>query len=394
LKIQNRTVFIFFATVIAVQSCSLLSRNEYKSMSAIDLAALSESFPESAKRALAQNETHRKQLIETFKKSFSLAQAAEAEGLEKSDRFKRQLGLTVDNLLANEHRKRNPSASASKEEMDAYYASHKEDCEADFKAIFEGQTPPPGEDMKEMFKSQWNNIKVLSEKARQSGIEKEQAFGIQIKFRKANMLAEHYKEDLEKRFKLTPEEKTKYITEHPEADPEKIKQKAEGILERVKKGESFEKIADEVNEDGTKGRGGDLDWFTKGKMIPEFADAAFALKKGETSSELVKTKFGYHIIRVDDKRTVKAPAAPPTLMAPIQGNGPNPAANQPVEEIRARHILISTREADGFEQRLIEEKVKKVMDEAETKYPVNAPADFQISVTGQDPKSAPPVPGK
>jgi parvulin-like peptidyl-prolyl isomerase len=273
--------------------------------------------------------------------------------------------------------------------LDAYYASHKEDYEADFQLITADQTPPPREEMKEFFKPQWSSIKLLSEKARQSGLEKDQTIAVQVKFTRAKVLVRQYQKELEKRFKLTPEERTKYIAEHPEADPEKVKQKAEGILERVKKGESFEKIADEINEDGTKGRGGDLDWFSKGRMDPEFANAAFALKKGETSSELVKTRFGYHIIRVDDKRTTKPPAAPPGLMAPLPGGAANPGSNQPVEEIRARHILISTKEADEFEQRLIAEKVKKVLDNAETKYPVNAPADFLINVARQDPKGVP-----
>jgi parvulin-like peptidyl-prolyl isomerase len=394
LKIQNRTFFIFLvvAAVIAIQSCSLLRKNEFKSMSAIDLAARAEGLREPEKRALAQNESYRKQLIESSKKLFSLAQAAEAEGLQGNDGFKRELALRVDNLLAGEHRKRNPNVSASKEELDAYYASHKEDCEADFKLIFEDQTPPPGDDMKELFKSQWSNIKVLSEKGRQSGLEKEQTIAVQVKFTKAETLAKVYVKELGKRFKLTPEEKTKYIAEHPEADPEKVKQMAQGILERVKKGESFDKIADEVSKDSTKGKSEDLGWFSRGRMVPEFENAVFAMKKGETSSELVKTQFGYHIIRVDDKRTSKQPAAPPNLMAPSPGGASNPGSNQPVEQIRARHILISTKEADEFEERLIAEKVKKVIDETESKYPVNAPADFQINVSGQDPQGG-PVPG-
>jgi parvulin-like peptidyl-prolyl isomerase len=403
LKIQNRKVFLFFviAILIAVQSCSLLSKKEFNSMSSIDLAALAESFPEQAKRSLSQNEVQRKQLIDTFKKSFSLAQAAEAEGLQNADKFKRQFGLIIDSLLASEYKKRNPDVNISKEEMDAYFAAHKEEFEVDFKSITEGQPTPPGEDMKELIKSQWSNIKVLSQKARQSGVEKEQLFAIQVKFRKANMLAEFYREELEKRFKPTPEEKTKYIAEHPEADPEKVKQNAEGILDRVKKGESFEKLFDEVNKDSAKGRSEDLGWFSRGRMVPEFENAAFAMKKGETSGELVKTKFGYHIIRVDDKRTTKQPAAPPNLMAPAPGGAPNLGAsqsNQTVEEVRARHILISTKEADEFEQRLIQEKVKKFMDEAEGKYPVTAPADFAINVQAQDPKGGPvpgnPAPGK
>jgi parvulin-like peptidyl-prolyl isomerase len=398
LKLQNRTFFIFLmiATAIAVQSCGLLRKNEFNNVSSIDLTALAESFQDRDKQVLAQDENQRKQLIESIKKLFSVAQAAEAEGVQKTDKFKRELALLVDDLLAGAHRERNPNVNISKEELDAYYASHKEDYEADFRVITEDQTPPPREEMKELFKPRWSSIKLLSEKARQSGLEKEQAIAVQVKFTRAKVLAKQYQTELGNRFKLTPEEKTKYIAEHPEADPEKIKQKAEGILERVKKGESFEKIADEVNKDSAQGRSENLGWFSRGRMVPEFENAAFAMKKGETSSELVKTQFGYHIIRVDDKRTSKLPAAPPNLMAPMPGGAANPGSNQsnqPVEEIRARHILISTKEADEFEQRLVTEKVRKVLDEVESKYPVNAPADFLIKVQGQDPKGA-PVPGK
>jgi len=366
--------------MIAAQACSLLGGSDYKKLSPTDLATLAESLPERQKRMLSTNEGQRKQLIEKIKTSFSLAQAAEAEGLQKTDKFKRRFGLMIDGLLANEHSKRNPNVTVSKEELEAYYAAHKEECEADFKSYFEGQPQQPGEQQKEAFKSQWENLKVLSEKARQSNLEKDKLIAIQVKFYKASILAEHYQEALGKRFQLTPEEKSKYIAEHPEADAEKVRQKAEGILERVKKGESFEKIADEINEDGTKGRGGDLDWFSRGRMIPEFENAAFALKKGETTSALVKTKYGYHIIRVDDKREVKQ--KPGFFPGPDADAGKKD--NQTVEEIHARHILISTMEADGFEKKLIDEKVKKVMDEVETKYPVSAPPDFLVTLPGKE----------
>ncbi|MCM8822014.1 MAG: peptidyl-prolyl cis-trans isomerase [Candidatus Omnitrophica bacterium] len=75
--------------------------------------------------------------------------------------------------------------------------------------------------------------------------------------------------------------------------------KAKEILEQLKKGASFEEIASNNNSDATKQRGGDLGWGQKGIYVKEFEDVAFALKKGETSG-IVKTQFGYHIIRVDD----------------------------------------------------------------------------------------------
>jgi parvulin-like peptidyl-prolyl isomerase len=76
----------------------------------------------------------------------------------------------------------------------------------------------------------------------------------------------------------------------------KTEQEAKAIIERLKKGEKFSNIAREVSLCPSGKRGGDLGTFTRGKMVKEFENAAFALKKGETST-VVKTKFGYHIIR-------------------------------------------------------------------------------------------------
>ena len=82
--------------------------------------------------------------------------------------------------------------------------------------------------------------------------------------------------------------------------------KIKAIIARLKKGEDFEKVAKEVTEDPSgKANGGDLGYFTKEQMVPEFAEAAFKLDKGAIS-EPVKTQFGWHVIKVEDSR-VKAP---------------------------------------------------------------------------------------
>ena len=76
----------------------------------------------------------------------------------------------------------------------------------------------------------------------------------------------------------------------------KTQREAKIVLERLKKGETFGKIAKEVSLCPSKKRGGDLGIFGRGKMIKEFETAAFALQKRQISP-IVKTKFGYHIIR-------------------------------------------------------------------------------------------------
>jgi len=75
---------------------------------------------------------------------------------------------------------------------------------------------------------------------------------------------------------------------------------AQAALKRVKAGEDFAKVAKEVSKDPGS-EGGDLGWFTKDRMVPEFADAAFKLEKGQISDP-VKSQFGWHIIQVEDKR--------------------------------------------------------------------------------------------
>jgi len=76
----------------------------------------------------------------------------------------------------------------------------------------------------------------------------------------------------------------------------KTEQEAKAILERLNKGEKFANMAQSVSLCPSGKKGGDLGKFGRGKMVKEFETAAFALKKGEISS-IVKTKFGYHIIK-------------------------------------------------------------------------------------------------
>ncbi|SFD50038.1 peptidylprolyl isomerase [Methylobacterium sp. 13MFTsu3.1M2] len=82
---------------------------------------------------------------------------------------------------------------------------------------------------------------------------------------------------------------------------------AKKIAARIKGGEDFAKVAAEASKDpGSKAEGGDLGWFTKERMVPDFANAAFAMKPGQVSDP-IKTQFGWHVIKVEEKRTKPQP---------------------------------------------------------------------------------------
>jgi foldase protein PrsA len=110
---------------------------------------------------------------------------------------------------------------------------------------------------------------------------------------------------------------------------QEAEKKAQTVLAKVKNGENFEQLAQQFSEDTYSSvNGGALDWFGRGEMVTEFEDAAFALSPGEIS-DLVKTQFGYHIIKVEDKI-----AADPS--------------QQIVESVSAKHILIRPKSLDSL----------------------------------------------
>ena len=107
-------------------------------------------------------------------------------------------------------------------------------------------------------------------------------------------------------------EQVKSVKPEPEVRARHIlvttEDEAKKALARVKGGEDFAKVAADLSTDPGSGKdGGDLGYFTKQRMVPEFAEAAFATDVGQVSA-IVKSQFGYHIIKVEDKREKQPPA--------------------------------------------------------------------------------------
>ncbi len=82
---------------------------------------------------------------------------------------------------------------------------------------------------------------------------------------------------------------------------------AKDIIAKLKKGEKFEKLAEKSKDPGSKAKGGDLGWAAPANFVPEFSAAMTKLQKGQYTAEPVKSQFGYHIIKLEDSRTMQAP---------------------------------------------------------------------------------------
>jgi peptidyl-prolyl cis-trans isomerase D len=132
---------------------------------------------------------------------------------------------------------------------------------------------------------------------------------------------------------------------------DKARAKVADIIRRARAGQDFAKLAAEASEDpGSKGKGGDLGWVTKGEMVPQFEEALFTLKKGEITPEPVRTPFGYHAIKVlDVKEDARKPLreVAPVIRDRLAGEAADKAARARADEIRPQLQAASDFMAEG-----------------------------------------------
>ncbi len=159
------------------------------------------------------------------------------------------------------------------------------------------------------------NQQLILAEALDNNMEQEQAFQDELKQIKDNVLIQYAIRKLMQTASVSPEEVQVHYEENKTQflNPESMKAShvlvddeltANKILKEIKGGMAFEEAANTYSKCASEKNGGDLGYFSRGKMVQEFEDAAFAMQVGQISKP-VKTQFGYHIIKVVDKKAAQ-----------------------------------------------------------------------------------------
>ncbi len=176
----------------------------------------------------------------------------------------------------------------------------------------------PDEQKREMLTGYLIDLKLGAKAAEDAKVGSGADFARKLAYNRDKTLLDAYLEQTAKKA-VTPEAARKLYDETVKSIPAEQEVRARHILvenedeakkvaERVKGGEDFAKVAGEVSKDpGSKTDGGDLGFFTKDRMVEPFAEAAFKLEPGQISDP-VKSQFGWHVIKVEEKRAKPAPS--------------------------------------------------------------------------------------
>jgi parvulin-like peptidyl-prolyl isomerase len=309
-------------------------------LSADDMTQIASDQAPQARQRLATDDAARKDFAKNVRELLAVAEEAKSKGIAYRPDIKRQLELIRAIVISQnytESQAGNPAAATvSDADIDAFFKEPGQedrfnqflkDAQANNPMMASQQIPP--EQLKEIRK-QLGQVMIGERRGTAAGLDKKRSVELQIMLEQSRLLASTYaKETLIPNTKATDAEISAYIAKHPELDTKQSRAKAEDVLKRVRAGEDFSKLAKEFSTDpGSKDKGGDLGWFGHGQMVPEFDKAAFALQPGQVS-DIVESQFGYHIIKVDEKKT-------------------ETKDGKPEDQVHARHILIASGAPNPF----------------------------------------------
>lgn len=161
-------------------------------------------------------------------------------------------------------------------------------------------------------------IRLLADKAEEEGLDKTEEFGKRMEFLRERALHSAFIEQDVAGTITDKQVRARYdkrIADTPPANEIRArhilvdtKKEAEEIIGALDAGGDFAEIAKEKSKDGSAEKGGDLGYFAPGQMVGPFEKAAFGLDVGEYTEKPVKTRFGWHVIKVEDKRAQQPPS--------------------------------------------------------------------------------------
>ncbi len=178
---------------------------------------------------------------------------------------------------------------------------------------------PDNEQTRNMVRDELVNRELIAQEAQKSGLMKQPDLQAQLDLARQEVIVGAYMREWVRKNPVSDAEVQKeyekaksstgdkeYRARHILVDSE---DQAKGLIADLKKGGKFDDLASKNSKDtGTKDRGGDLDWNAPGTFDKQFADAMVKLEKGKYTEAPVRTRFGFHIIQLDDVRPMKFPA--------------------------------------------------------------------------------------
>jgi len=210
-------------------------------------------------------------------------------------------------------------------------------------AAAQGQADSP--ELRKAIRDDMINIEVMAQEAVKTGLDKNADVIQQVELAKQSVLVGAFVQDFAKNHPISEDQlkqeydklKTKlgnkeYNVRHILVETEA---EAKDIIAQLGKKAKFEKLAAKSKDTGSAAQGGSLGWAVPGNFVPEFANALLNLKKGEYTKVPVQSQFGWHVIKLDDTRELKAP---------------------PFEEVKPQ-----------LQQRLQQQSIKKAIDELRAK---------------------------
>ncbi|HEX5702073.1 MAG TPA: peptidylprolyl isomerase [Pyrinomonadaceae bacterium] len=303
-------------------------------LSADDMSLIASDQAPQVRMRLASDEASRKDFVKNIRELLAVAEEARAKGFTNRADVKRQLELMRAFIISQIQAKEQGQGQGqvTQAEIEGFFKEPGQeerlkqfiaDARARNPAMAQQEISP--EQMTEI-RTQLGQVLIGERRGVAAGLDQQRKTQLQLMLQQSRLLASMYEEEvLVKAAKPSQAEIDAYVKAHPEEqvharhiliatksaempteqgglDKPAARAKAEEVLKRVKAGENFENLAKEYSDDGSKQNGGDLGWFGKGRMVPEFENAAFALQPGQTS-EIVESQFGFHIIKNEGRRT-------------------------------------------------------------------------------------------